>query len=84
MIPGRSFGGIIGRVTLNALNPIHISDIYMQNQPNPQQVKAILTVRNDKKSTHHDKYNLEVVLHEKGNESQVIGTQTITQATQVW
>lgn len=78
MIPGRSFGGIIGRVTLNALNPIHISDIYMQNQPNPQQVKAILTVRNDEKSTHHDKYNLEVVLHEKGNESQVIGTQTIT------
>jgi len=41
--PGRSFGGIIGRVRLDAVSPVYVSDIYMQNQPERTKVKAILT-----------------------------------------
>ena len=44
--PGRSFGGILGRVTLDAVDAAYVSDIYMQNQPDPKQVKAIVTVQN--------------------------------------
>ncbi len=54
--PGRSFGGIIGRVRLDAVSPLFISDIYMQNQPEYTKVKAILTVNNTlmntEKATH--------------------------------
>lgn len=44
--PGRGFGGIIGRVNLKAVNPVYISDIYMQNTPQRSKVNAIVTVRN--------------------------------------
>lgn len=44
--PGRGFGGIIGRVHLDAVSPVYVSDIYMQNQPERTKVKAILSINN--------------------------------------
>lgn len=43
---GHAFGGITGRVNLMAVDPVFISDIYIQNTTNPRQVRAIVTVRN--------------------------------------
>ncbi len=44
--PGRGFGGLIGRVRLDVVDAVYIEDIYMQNQPVPTRVKAIVNVRN--------------------------------------
>jgi hypothetical protein len=40
------FGGILDRVELAALNPVHIADVYVQNQPDPTAVVVQVTVRN--------------------------------------
>lgn len=44
--PGRGFGGLIGRVRLDMVDPVYIEDVYMQNQPVPTRARAIVTVRN--------------------------------------
>jgi beta-galactosidase len=44
--PGRGFTGIIGRVNLIAVNPVYVSDVYMQNTPQMRKVNAIITVKN--------------------------------------
>ena len=68
--PGRSFGGIIGRVRLDAVSPLFISDIYMQNQPEYTKVKAILTVNNTLMNT--EKGQLMFTVAEKENPSRII------------
>lgn len=68
--PGRSFGGIIGRVRLDAVSPVYVSDVYMQNQPERTKVKAILTVNNTfAKATKQD---IHLSVYEKENSSHVI------------
>lgn len=44
--PGRGFGGIIGRVWIDAVEPTFISDVYMQNQPDMTSAKAIISLTN--------------------------------------
>lgn len=44
--PGRGFGGIIGRVWIDAVTPVYIDDIYMQNLPQATTVRAVVTVKN--------------------------------------
>lgn len=73
--PGRSFGGIIGRVRLDAVSPIYVSDIYMQNQPERTKVKAILTLHNA--STKTGKQDIHVSLYEKENPDRVILTKKL-------
>lgn len=68
--PGRSFGGIIGRVRLDAVSPVYVSDIYMQNQPERTKVKAILTVNNTSPKT--EKQDIYFSVYEKENPGKVI------------
>lgn len=73
--PGRGFGGIIGRVWLDVVSPVHVSDIYMQNQPRPTSVKAILTMNNVMGKT--VRRNVCVSVAEKGHPDRIVWRQTL-------
>lgn len=73
--PARSFSGIIGRVRLESLNPVFISDIYMQNTPELTKVNAILTVTNETSS--NVRQNVELAVSEKANPGKVVFRQTL-------
>ncbi len=68
--PSRSFGGIIGDVSIECLNPLFISDIYMQNTPKLTQVNAILTLTN--KTLSSCKQDIEFTVTEKNNPFEVV------------
>jgi len=68
--PSRSFGGVIGRVKLECVEPVYISDIYMQNTPEIRKVNAIISFTNSARS--NIKQDLELNVYEKGNEQKII------------
>jgi len=43
---GHAFGGITGRVTLEAVDPVYIENVYVQNTPALRKVNVIATIRN--------------------------------------
>jgi len=48
IIPGgHGFGGITGPVTVEITDPVFISDVYIQNQPNPTQVAITVTLNHN-------------------------------------
>jgi hypothetical protein len=59
------FGGITGPVTLIATDQVHVTDIYVQNQPDPKKVRVFVTLENNTDSV--QKGTLELALHEYGN-----------------
>ena len=73
--PSRSFTGIIGRVKLESVNPVFISDIYMQNTPELTKVNAILSFTNETSSS--VKQDVELIVNEKGNPDKVVFQQTL-------
>ena len=68
--PARGFSGIIGRVKLEGVNPVFISDIYMQNTPKVTTANAILSFVNE--STKTVKQNVEVVICEKNQPQNIV------------
>ena len=73
--PARSFSGIIGRVRLESVNPVFISDIYMQNTPELTKVNAIVSFTNE---TPADvKQDVELTVSEKANPDKVVFRQTL-------
>ena len=72
--PGRGFGGIIGRVKMEAVNPVYISDLYMQNTPDAKSVNAVVTFQTDYST--EAEYEMEVVVHEKKNPNKVVFQET--------
>lgn len=58
------FGGITGDIILRATDVVSVSDIYVQNQPNPRKVNIIVTL--DNYSGNPQKGQLQVTIHEKG------------------
>ena len=64
------FGGITGPVTLIASDPVHVTDIYVQNQADPKKVKVFVTLENNTDSA--QKGTLDLALHEYGNPSAVV------------
>lgn len=73
--PSRSFTGIVGRVKLESVNPVFISDIYMQNTPELTKVNAILSFTNETSSS--VKQDVELIVNEKGNPDKVVFRQTL-------
>ena len=73
--PSRSFTGIIGRVKLESVNPVFISDIYMQNTPELTKVNAIPSFTNETSSS--VKQDVELIVNEKGNPDKVVFRQTL-------
>ena len=68
--PGRGFSGIIGRVKLEGLDAVHVSDLYMQNTPEVTKVNAVITLNNAvAKSTRRD---IEVVVAEKKDATKTV------------
>jgi len=68
--PGRGFGGIIGRVKLDVLNPVYITDIYMQNTPEPTRVNAIISLKNE--SDRKVKQDIEIIVREKKDPDKIV------------
>lgn len=73
--PSRGFGGILAPVILNVVPEISISDIYMQNQPEPTKVKAIVTV--DSRCGARKKDDIFVRLYPKGEPSRIVAERKI-------
>lgn len=69
------FGGITGEVILRATDAVKVSDIYVQNQPNPKMVNVIVTLNNSTGSAQSGQLN--VSIHEKGNPRSVVWSKTI-------
>jgi hypothetical protein len=44
--PSHGFGGITGKVTLTGTDALYTEDIFIQNQPNPSEIAADITLRN--------------------------------------
>lgn len=68
--PARGFSGMIGRVWLDCVNPVFISDIYMQNTPDLTKVNAIMTFTNTTLS--RVKQEIELTVTEKQNPDKVV------------
>jgi len=70
------FGGITGNIVLKAIDKnINISDVYVQNQPNPKKVKIIALVEN--LSGNLENGQLKISVHEKGNPNAELWSKTI-------
>ena len=57
------------------MNPVFISDIYMQNTPELTKVNAILSFTNETSSS--VKQDVELIVNEKGNPDKVVFRQTL-------
>jgi hypothetical protein len=76
--PGRGFGGIIGRVKLTAVSPVHISDIYIQNTPKITKINVNVTVSNLAASTHPD---FEFIVREKDHPAKIVFAKKLPKIT---
>lgn len=70
------FGGITGPVKLIAADEVKISDIYVQNQPNPKEVEVFVTLKNYNNSS--QKGDVTLRLHEYGNPNNVVWEETLS------
>ena len=71
MIPGvHGFGGVTGRVRVRAVDPVHVDDIYVQNQPDPKNAVVFVTLGNS--SGAEKKGKLSLVVHEWKNPANVV------------
>jgi beta-galactosidase len=69
------FGGITGSVILRATDLVTVSDIYVQNQPDPKKVNIIVTLDNFTGSAQSGE--LSVIIREKGNSNSAVWNKTI-------
>lgn len=69
LLPSRGFGGILAPVYLDIVPEVNIADIYMQNQPDPKQVKAIITIENFGKKNKAGDLSIRIFPKGKVNES---------------
>jgi beta-galactosidase len=71
MVPGvHGFGGITGRVTLQAVDDVYMDDIYVQNKPNPTDAEVFVTFANT--SGAEKKGRVSLVIHEWKNPANVL------------
>lgn len=75
ILPGRSFGGIIGAVCLKCVPEVHISDVYVQNQPEPTRVNVLVETYNP--TGRPCRRDVELTVAERGSAGRVIFTKKI-------
>lgn len=76
LIPAvHGFGGITGSIILRATDNVSVSDIYVQNQPDPKNVNIIVTL--DNYSGRTQKGELSVSIYERDNPKNVVWNKTI-------
>ncbi len=79
LIPAvHGFGGITGSVIVRATDAVSVSDIYVQNQPDPKKVNIIITLDNYTGSVQNGE--LAVTIHEKGNPNAIVWNKTVPAA----
>jgi len=69
------FGGITGEVYVRAVDAVHVTDIYVQNKPNPKEVEVFITLDNDSGKTRKGKLTL--TIHEWRKPSRVVWRKTM-------
>lgn len=72
---GRGFSGLIGSVHIECLNPVYISDVYMQNTSGMKKVNALITLSNTGKSS--VKRDVDLVVSEKRNPAKEVFRTTL-------
>ena len=72
----RGFGGITGEVTVKALDPVSVEDIYVQNTPKITDANVFATVKNTAGAPKKGK--LILVIHEYKNPGAVLLTKTVS------
>lgn len=70
ILPSRGFGGILAPVMLDIVPEVSIADIYMQNQPVPTQVKAIVTI--DNRNSSQKKEDIYIRLYPKAHPEKTV------------
>ncbi|MDE5749559.1 MAG: beta-galactosidase, partial [Duncaniella sp.] len=75
MLPSRGFGGILAPVRLDIVPEVNIADIYVQNQPRPDNVKVYVTV--DNRSGKARGENLIVRLTPKGDPLRIVAEKRV-------
>ena len=77
MVPAvHGFGGITGKIILRATDPVFITDIYVQNKPNPTEAEVFVTL--DNISGKAQTGSLTLTVHEWRNPSAVVFQKTTT------
>ncbi|MDE3741295.1 PA14 domain-containing protein [Maribacter polysaccharolyticus] len=72
---GHAFGGITGDVRLEAVGPVYLQDVYVQNTPEPKRVVVHATVRNTKDKSNST--DLQVSVYKKDNPDKVLFSETL-------
>ena len=76
LIPAvHGFGGITGKVVLRAVDPVYMTDIYVQNKPNPKQAEVFVTFANT--TGKPLKGSLALSVHEWKDPAAVVFQQTV-------
>ena len=75
LLPSRGFGGILAPVLLEIVPEVNISDIYMQNQPDPHKVKAFVTVANN--GAFKKKEELLIRIYPKGRPREIVSEKKV-------
>ncbi len=79
LIPAvHGFGGITGSVIVRATDAISVSDIYVQNQPDPKKINVIVTLNNYTGTAQNG--TLAVNIHEKGNPDAIVWSKSVPAA----
>jgi hypothetical protein len=55
------FGGILGPINLRITNPVHVSDVYVQNQPALTDINSQISIENDGGATVSGSVNIAIV-----------------------
>ncbi len=72
---GHAFGGITGGVRLEAVAPVYLEDVYVQNTPEPKRVVVHATVRNTQ--TNPNLTDLHIFVYKKDNPDKVVFSETL-------
>ena len=70
------FGGITGKIIIQATDDIHVDDIYVQNQPDSKKAKVFVSLCNT--SGAQVDGNLTLVVHEWGNSTNVLWKKSVS------
>ena len=65
--PSHGFGGITGKVTLIATDPLYISDVFIKNKPQPHEIEVEISLDNGYADVQKGKeIQLEIMEHVSG------------------
>lgn len=64
--PSHGFGGITGKVFLEAMDKLFVDDVFIKNQPNPNEIDVEFSIRNLKETVKGQKVRFEISEYKTG------------------